>query len=99
MFRRQQRTQRRRTLLRLRDRQLAVLQQMQHVLQLRLGQRVQHGLTVILADIIAHRLTVIPLGQQFAELGENLPMVVVLPTPFTPTIRMTYGVFPLTSSG
>ena len=78
MFRRQQRAQRRRTLLRLRDRQLAVLQQMQHVLQLRLGQRMQHGLTVILADIIAHRLTVISLSQQFAELGENLPMVVVL---------------------
>ena len=64
----QQRAQGRRALLRLRDRQLAMLQQMQNVLQLRLAEGMQRRLPIMLTNIIAHRLAVIALTEQIAEL-------------------------------
>ena len=64
----QQRAQGRRALLRLRDRQLAMLQQMQNGLQLRLAKGMQRRLPIMLTNIIAHRLAVIALTEQIAEL-------------------------------
>ena len=64
----QQRAQGRRALLRLRDRQLAMLQQMQNGLQLRLAKGMQRRLPIMLTNLIAHRLAVIALTEQIAEL-------------------------------
>ena len=38
----------------------------------------QRGLTVMLTNIIADRLTIITLVQQFAQLRQDLPAVVIL---------------------
>jgi hypothetical protein len=48
VLRGQQRAQSRRALLRLRDRQLAVLQELQHIFQLLLRQRMQRRLPIML---------------------------------------------------
>ena len=69
---------RRRALLRLRNRQLAALQELQNILQLRLGQCMQRGLTVMLTNIIADRLAIVALVQQFAQLRQDLPTVMIL---------------------
>ena len=67
-----------RALLRLRNRQLAALQELQNILQLRLGQCMQRGLTVMLTNIIADRLAIVALVQQFAQLRQDLPTVMIL---------------------
>ena len=67
-----------RALLRLRNRQLAALQELQNILQLRLGQCMQCGLTVMLTNIIADRLAIVALVQQFAQLRQDLPTVMIL---------------------
>jgi hypothetical protein len=58
----QQRALGRRALLRLRDRQLIVLQQRQHGFSWSGVSWLQRGLTILLANKIAHRLAVIALA-------------------------------------
>ena len=67
-----------RALLRLRNRELAALQELQNILQLRLGQGMQGGLTVMLTNIIADRLAIVALIQQLAQLRQDLPTVMIL---------------------
>ena len=74
----QQRTLGRRAHLRLRNRQLVVLQQGQHGFELVGRQLAQRGLTILLANKIAHRLPVIALTQQLRQLSNNLARGVVL---------------------
>ena len=74
----QQRAQGRRALQRLRDRQLAMLQQMQNGLQLRLAKGMQRRLPIMLTNIIAHRLAVIALAEQIAELRQGLAMMMII---------------------
>ena len=74
----QQRAEGRRALLRLRDRQLTTLQQMQNVLQLRLAEGMQRRLPIMLTNIIAHRLAVIALAEQIAELRQGLAMMMIV---------------------
>ena len=64
VFGRQQRAIGYRSLLWLRDIHLARLDQVQHLLQLRVSQLAQHGMAKILADKVANGLAVIALWQQ-----------------------------------
>ncbi len=62
MFGRQQRAFGSRTLLRLRNGELVILQQRQHRFELVRRQLVERRMTILLANKIADRLAVIPLA-------------------------------------